>query len=210
LTCSLGYTSAGTSVLVQGTYSGPFAKIELTPPTGVSFDTRTMLVVQQAQACRWESERRLDCVMSDGVANPGHVVNMGIKLKKGSAPWTTAAGRAIIRDYLGRRHAQSVSPTPSLRFKLSYTHVGLSHVCASIVASSGAFLELTLEGPNGQTLSGTLQLKKKDTATAPGGFSVPDPRVRHLSGDDQGDEGRQIGDEDADDRGHRRPRRLAL
>jgi len=169
LTCSLGYTSAGTSVLVQGTCSGPFAKIELTAPTGVSFDTRTMPVVQQAQACRWVSERRLDCIMSDGVANPQHVVNARFKFTK--RPSSGMRVRTLIRDFRGRGRAQPVSATPTLRFKLSYTHVGLSHVCASIEATQGAFLELTLEGPNGQSLSGTLQLKKKDTATAPGGFS---------------------------------------
>jgi hypothetical protein len=167
LTCSLGYTSAGTSVLVQGTCSGPFSKIELTAPTGVSFDTRTMPVVQQAQACRYATERRLECLMSDGVANPQHVVNARFKLTKRSA----SGLRMLIRDFLGRGRAQPVSAALSLRFKLSYTHEGLSHVCASIEATSGAFLELTLEGPNGQSLSGTLQLKKKDTATAPGGFS---------------------------------------
>lgn len=166
LTCSLGYTT-GTTTVVQGTCSGPFAKLELTAPTGVAFDTGAMPVVQQAQACRYATERRLDCIMSDGVANPGHVVNARFKLTKRSA----SGLRMLIRDFRGRGRVWPVNAATYLRFKLSYTHEGLSHVCASIEATSGAFLELTLEGPNGQSLAGTLQLKKKEHATAPGGFS---------------------------------------
>ena len=174
LTCSLGYTSGTPVSVVQGTCSGPFAKLELTPPVGVAFDPASMPVVQYAQACRYASERRLECVMSDGVANPRHVVRASFRYRRGSPP---GALRALLRSFEGRPLARTVAPaqaagaTPYLRFKLSYTHVGLSHVCASVEATSGALLKLSLTGPNGQAAEGTLQLKKKTTKTATGGFS---------------------------------------
>lgn len=173
-TCSLGYT-AGTPVsLVQGTCSGPFAKLELTAPTGVAFDTGTMPTVQYAQGCRYASERRLDCVMSDGVANPRHRVSARFRLRQRSV----SRPRVLIRDFRGAGRTWPVAPgqasaAPYLRFKLSYTHTGRSHVCASIEADSGAFLKVTLEGPNGLRIEGTLQLKKKETKTATGSFSFP-------------------------------------
>jgi hypothetical protein len=88
-----------------------------------------------------------------------------------------SAPRVFVRDF-GRRgrawraaRAQAQQPGGYLRFRLSYTHVGLSHVCASIEADSGASLKVSIEGPNGYTASGMLQLKTKATKTAPGGFS---------------------------------------
>jgi hypothetical protein len=111
--------------------------------------------------------------MSDGVANPRHVVRARFRLRR-----SVGSGfRAVIRGFNGRGLARPVAPTqapssaPYLQFKLSYTHIGLSHVCVSVVASSGALLKLSLTGPNGQAAEGTLQLKKKATKTATGGFS---------------------------------------
>ena len=127
----------------------------------------------RSQACGYATPRKLECVMSDGVANPRHVVNARFKL----ANRTLAGLRALIRDFAGRgrtvavAQSQAPSPAPTLRFSLSYTHVGLSHVCASVEATSGALLKLSLTGPNGQAAEGTLQLKKKTTKTATGGFS---------------------------------------
>jgi hypothetical protein len=169
LTCSLGYTGE-TSVSLQGTCSGTFAKLELNAPVGIAFDVRTMPVVQHAQACHYVTPRRLECAMSDGVANPRHVVNARFRFTR---PARTALP-VFVRDYrrrarafvAGRRQASGY-----LRFRLSYTHTGRSHVCASIVADSGALLKVKLEGPNGLVLEGTLQLKKKETKTATGSFS---------------------------------------
>lgn len=173
LTCSLGYT-AGTPVsVVQGTCSGPFANLELTAPTGVVFDTGASPIVDYARACRYASPRKLECVMSDGVANPRHRVRARFRYKSSS----TLRPRVLIRDFAGRGRtwpvaaAQAPGAAGYLRFKLSYTHEGLSHVCASIEADSGASLRVSIEGPNGYAASGTLQLKKKEQKTAPGGFS---------------------------------------
>jgi len=172
LTCSLGYT-AGTPVsVVQGTCSGPFAKLELTAPTGVAFDTGTPPTVQSARGCHYASERKLECVMSDGTANPRHVVRARFRYRQRSF----SRPRVLIRGFRGAGRTWPLAPAqagtaPYLRFRLSYTHTGRSHVCASIEAASGALLEVTLEGPNGLRLAGTLQLKKKETRTAPGSFS---------------------------------------
>lgn len=46
-----------------------------------------------------------------------------------------------------------------------------SFVCANITAASGAFLQLDATGPAGYSASGTLQLQKKQTATASGTFN---------------------------------------
>jgi hypothetical protein len=169
LTCSLGYTG-DTSVSVQGTCTGPFAKLELNAPVGVAFDVRTMPAVQHAQACHYVTPRRLECAMSDGVANPRHVVNARFRFTR---PARTAP-QIFVRDYRRRGRAYRAARAQAggyLRFRLSYTHTGRSHVCASIVADSGALLKVKLEGPNGLVLEGTLQLKKKETSTAPGSFS---------------------------------------
>jgi hypothetical protein len=169
LTCSLGYTGE-TSITLQGTCSGPFAKLELNAPVGIEFDVRTMPAVQQAQACHYVTPRRLECAMSDGVENPRHVVGARFRFTR---PARTAP-QVFVRDYRRRGRAfraARVQPDGYLRFKLSYTHTGRSHVCASIVADSGALLKVKLEGPNGLVLEGTLQLKKKETKTAPGSFS---------------------------------------
>jgi hypothetical protein len=60
-------------------------------------------------------------------------------------------------------------------FSLAWNHPspnqGFSWVCANITAASGALLTLTLTTPEGQTIVGTLQLKRKETKTAPGTFS---------------------------------------
>jgi len=62
-----------------------------------------------------------------------------------------------------------------LDFKLTYNHPspnqGFSWVCVNATAASGALLTLTLTLPDGRTITGTLQLKKKETATAHGTFS---------------------------------------
>lgn len=169
LTCKLGVSGA----VVSGSCSGPFAILELTVPANNPFDTGALPTVKHAQACRYATPRKLECVMSDGAANPRHVVNVNFK-----RTYRTRSGlRVMIRDFAGRGRtwpvtgSQAPSPAPTLRFSLSYTHVGLSHVCASVEATSGALLKLSLEGPNGQAAEGTLQLKKKTTKTATGGFS---------------------------------------
>ena len=170
LTCSLGYTAGTTSSLVQGTCDGPFAKLELDAPVGVAFDVRTMPAVQHEQACHYVTPRRLECAMSDGVGNPRHVVSARFRLTRASA----AGPRVFVRDFARRARAYRAARAQAggyLRFRLSYTHTGRSHVCASIVADSGALLKVKLEGPNGLVLEGTLQLKKKETSTAPGSFS---------------------------------------
>jgi hypothetical protein len=172
LTCSLGYTSSASASVVQGTCTGAFAKLELDAPVGIAFDVRTMPSVQHAQACHYVTPSRLECAMSNGVENPRHVVSARFRLRQRSV----SAPRVFVRDF-GRRgrfwatRAQAQQSAGYLRFRLSYTHVGLSHVCASIEADSGASLKVSIEGPNGYTASGTLQLKKKETKTAPGGFS---------------------------------------
>lgn len=62
-----------------------------------------------------------------------------------------------------------------LDFTLAWNHPqpnqGFSWLCADIRAASGGLLSVQMTGPGGQTLGGTLQLKKKETATAPGSFS---------------------------------------
>lgn len=168
MTCSLGYTSGTPVSAVQGTCSGPFAKVELTAPAGTAFVTDSTAVVQNARACRYVDERKLECAMGDGVANPRHVVSARFRLTRPSA----AGPRVVIRDF-GRRGRAWPARTrvPYLRFRLTYTHEGLSHVCVSLEGSSGALVRLRLEGPNGQAAAGTLQLQKKATPTATGGFS---------------------------------------
>ena len=173
LTCSLGYTAGTTTSVVQGTCTGPFAKLELTAPVGVAFDTGARPTVQHADACHYTTPRTLECAMSDGVVNPRHVVSARFRFRQRSV----SAPRVFVRDFARRgrawraARAQAQAPAGYLRFRLSYTHEGLSHVCASIEADSGALLKVSIEGPNGYTASGMLQLKKKATRTAPGGFS---------------------------------------
>ena len=170
LSCSLGYTSGAALSAVHGTCTGPFAKLELEAPVGVAFDVRTMPVVQRGQACHYVTPRRLECAMADGVENPRHVVSARFRFTRASS----AGPRVFIRDFARRSRAFRAARVLAggyLRFRLSYTHEGLSHVCASIEADSGASLKVSIEGPNGYTATGTLQLKKKATKTAPGGFS---------------------------------------
>lgn len=64
--------------------------------------------------------------------------------------------------------------SPPLDFALTWGHppgAQFSFVCADITAASGAALQLETTGPAGYARSGTLQLKKKETATARGTFS---------------------------------------
>lgn len=103
LTCTL---DSGSNQ-VQGSCSGTFAKIELVAPRGVTFDTERMPVAAQSQLCRYSSPQRLECLMSDGAANPRHVVNVGFKLRTGSA----SRLRALIRDFAGRARTWPVAPS---------------------------------------------------------------------------------------------------
>lgn len=72
------------------------------------------------------------------------------------------------------------APPPStgaipLAFDLTYNHPspneGFSWVCVDVTSASGALLNLTMTMPDGRTIGGTLQLKKKATPTARGSFS---------------------------------------
>ena len=174
LTCSLGYTAGTPISVLQGTCSGPFEKIQVIAPAGTAFDTGSPALVEHARACRYASPQKLECVMSDGVANPRHVVRGRFRFRKRSA----LRPRVLIRDFAGRGRTWPVAPSQTppdaahLRFRLTYSHAGSSSfVCASIEADSGASLDVSMTGPSGYAASGTLQLKKKEHKTAPGGFS---------------------------------------
>lgn len=83
---------------VTGSCSGTFSKLELVAPQGVAFDTSQTPVATQSELCRYSSPRRLECLMSDGAANPRHIVNVRFRLRQGSA----SRLRALIRDFAGR------------------------------------------------------------------------------------------------------------
>jgi hypothetical protein len=149
----------GASMVVEGQASGPFARIEIRAPAGNRFDTRREPNVRFSRDCRFASPRKLECVMEDGQANPRHVVSARFRLIS-----SIIASRLsfVLFDFGGRRHSVALEH-PTLRFKLSYFHFPRTHVCISIEASPGAFLELTIEGPNGFRASGTLQLRQEQT-----------------------------------------------
>lgn len=85
----------------------------------------------------------------------------------------------VLGDGAGSFRTGAAPPPPTgglpLDFGLTYNHPspnqGFSWVCADVTAASGALLTLTLTPPEGATVTGTLQLQKKATATARGSFS---------------------------------------
>jgi hypothetical protein len=106
LTCTLRSGTVGGSDQVKGSCSGTFAKIELAAPQGMTFDPMRMPVATQAELCRYPSPRRLECTMSDGAANPRHLIDLRFRLRNGSA----SRLRALIRDFAGRARTLAVAP----------------------------------------------------------------------------------------------------
>jgi len=111
LTCSLEYAPRGSLYVVQGTCSGVFFKVEISAPQGAEFNTKQPPVVVQDRACWFADARTLDCVMGDGDANPGHVLD--IRWREQSGPATTMPLKVWITDFSGRRQRATLEQKPS-------------------------------------------------------------------------------------------------
>ena len=105
LTCNLVLGARGDVYLLQGTCSGPFGKIEITPKGG-QLDTRQSPVVRDGRVCYYVSTRRLDCLTKDGTENPRHVVSVRFGPRKGPVIRRTLV---TVRDFGGKGRTWTVT-----------------------------------------------------------------------------------------------------
>ena len=110
LTCSLGLSPGGGAHVIKGTCSGAFFKIEISAPAGAEFDTKRTPAVDHERVCYYASERRLDCVMGDGVANPRHAVSAVLRYREGLP---ASRPRVRIEDFRGRGRTWTPSQKPA-------------------------------------------------------------------------------------------------
>jgi hypothetical protein len=89
-------------------------------------------------------------------------------------------GNVTVLEANGRGGFGTGPPPPTagaipVVFSLAWNHPspnqGFSWLCANITAASGALLTLSLTTPEGRSIAGRLQLRRKATRTAPGRFS---------------------------------------